>query len=113
MTTPMTDNATALQRSGAAADTNFRAQSPSEPVVACKQQTWVEIRLVDADGKPMANEPFRLELQDGTVLEGQLDENGLAGVDGIDPSSDGTLTFPRLEQQAASLMSEQDDDLPR
>lgn len=104
----MTDPAngsSALVRSGDDADSRFRAQSPTEPVVACKQRTWVEISLVDADGKPVPNEPYRLEFPDGTVLEGQLDENGLAGVDGIDPATEGKLTFPRLLQAAASLKS--------
>lgn len=101
----------ALHSSGADADKRFRAQSPDQPVVACTQSSWVEIHLVDADGKPMAHEPYRLELADGTVLEGQLDENGLAGIDGIDPSTDGSLTFPRLEREAAALQSDADHDV--
>jgi hypothetical protein len=96
------NDAEALQASGEASDASFRAQSPEEPVVSCTQPTWVEIQLLDSEGKPVPNARYRLELPDGSVLEGQLDENGLAGVDGIDPGNC-DLTFPDFGQSTAEL----------
>lgn len=65
------------------------------------QKTWVEIQLVDADGKPVPNEPYRITAPDGTVSEGSTDGNGVARVDGIDPGNC-KITFMALDQQAWS-----------
>ena len=65
------------------------------------QKTWIEIQLVDADGKPVPNEPYRIEAPDGTVTEGCTDSNGVARVDGIDPGNC-KISFTALDQQAWS-----------
>lgn len=83
----------ALEASGAAADANFRAQPSTAPMLPCKQKTWVEVRLIDPDGKPVANERFRIELPDGTVHEGTTDAEGLGGLEMLDPG-EGVLTLP-------------------
>ncbi len=65
-----------------------------------KKKSWIEIELVDKQGKPVAGEPYKVTLPDGeTVAEGTLDEKGQARVDGIEPGSC-KVTFPRLEKQA-------------
>jgi hypothetical protein len=58
---------------------------------------WIEFLLVDEDDQPVAGEPYQLTLPDGSVLEGQLDEQGLVRVEGI-PSGDCTIYFPDLDQ---------------
>ena len=64
------------------------------------KKSWIEIELVDKKNKPVAGEPYRVTLADGTtVAEGTLDEKGLARVDGIDPGMC-KVTFPNLEKQA-------------
>ncbi|MGB2821311.1 MAG: hypothetical protein WBF17_10045, partial [Phycisphaerae bacterium] len=59
-----------------------------------EEKTWIEIRLVDQEDKPVPGERYRITLPDGTtVAEGTLDHNGLARVDGIDPGTC-QVTFP-------------------
>jgi hypothetical protein len=50
-----------------------------------KKTTWIEIELVTDKGKPVAYERYTIELPDGTLSEGRLDEKGFARVDGIEP----------------------------
>ncbi len=73
-----------LSQSGAAADKSFRAEPASAPVKGCRNPTWVDYRLTDAKGNPLAGRPFKLTLPDGSIKKGVTDANGLAGIDGID-----------------------------
>ncbi len=91
-----------LESGGAEADGAFRADAAGSAVQGCTQPTWVDIRLLDAAGNPVPGARYRLELPDGRVIEGTLDENGLGGVDGIEPG-ECTLTFPDLEPGPQSL----------
>jgi hypothetical protein len=93
-----------LAQSGDAADANFSSEAPDHPVLPCEKKTWVDILLVDADGKPIANEDFRLTLPDGTVITGKLDANGLAGVDQI-IGLEGKLEFPNLPEPAGEIVT--------
>jgi len=61
--------------------------------------TWIEIQLIGEDNQPIPAERYRIELHDGSVREGQLDEKGLARVDGIDPGQC-LVTFPALDEEA-------------
>jgi hypothetical protein len=63
------------------------------------KKTWVEIQLLDPDGKPVPNEPYKITAPDGTASEGCTDSNGVARVDGIDPGTC-KITFTALDQQA-------------
>jgi hypothetical protein len=62
------------------------------------KKTWVEIKLVDQDGNVVPHERYRVTLPDGTVKEGQLDEDGWMRESGIDPGNC-TITFPDIHQQ--------------
>jgi type VI secretion system secreted protein VgrG len=61
---------------------------------------WIEINLVDDEGKPVPGEPYKVTLPDGTtVADGTLDEKGHARVDNIDPGNC-QVTFPNLDKDA-------------
>lgn len=69
---------------------------------ASEPKTWIEIELLDMDGKPMPGERYEVTLPDGSVREGTLDGNGRAYFGGLDPGSaeirwpdrDGDATAP-------------------
>jgi type VI secretion system secreted protein VgrG len=61
---------------------------------------WIEIELVDEDGKPVPGEEYQVTLPDGsTVASGTLDGKGKARVEGIDPGSC-KVTFPNLDKDS-------------
>jgi len=55
--------------------------APTHNPEAAKQagkKSWIEIELVDEDGKPVPGEAYRITLPDGTTIdEGTLDDKGL------------------------------------
>lgn len=61
-----------------------------------KKQTWIEIKLKDDEGNPVPYAPYRIKLPDGTIMEGSLDGDGSARVDGIDPGS-AQVSFPDID----------------
>ena len=64
-----------------------------------QKKSFIEIELVDDNGKPVPGEPYRILLPDGSVAEGSLNDKGFARVDGIDPGTC-KVTFPRLDRRA-------------
>ena len=65
-----------------------------------EKKNWIEIELVDDNGKPVPGEKYRVTLPDGTTMdEGALDEKGRARIDGIDPGNC-KVTFPNLDKDA-------------
>lgn len=62
-------------------------------------QAWIELEARDADGAPLAGEPYELRLGDGTVRTGVLDEQGLARVEGV-PSGDSAVRFGERARDA-------------
>jgi len=64
-----------------------------------KKVSWIEIKLVDEEGEPVPGELYRITLPDGSVVEGTLDAQGFARVDGLDPGSC-KVTFPRLDERS-------------
>jgi type VI secretion system secreted protein VgrG len=61
---------------------------------------WIEVNLVDEQGKPVAGEAYKVTLPDGsTVADGTLDEKGHARVDHVDPGTC-KVTFPNLDKDA-------------
>lgn len=73
----------------------FKAPTPEE--AEGEEKTWIEVELHDMDGAPMPGERYRVHLPDGSVMEGTLDGNGRARVDGIDPGQC-RVTFPDFDQ---------------
>jgi type VI secretion system secreted protein VgrG len=73
---------------------------PFKPQPASDSQQkphWIEIELVDMEGKPVPGETYNITLPNGSVASGSLDGNGKARVDGIDPGSC-KVTFPNLDK---------------
>lgn len=63
-----------------------------------KETTWIEIELVDEDDNPVPSERYEIELPDGSITRGTLDQKGFARVEGIDPGNC-KVTFPELDQE--------------
>lgn len=62
---------------------------------------WLEIRLIDDTGQPIANEPFEVRLPDGSTQQGTLDENGMAYVSGFPPGTC-EVSFPGFRPHVAA-----------
>lgn len=71
------------------------AQAAAEVVESVARQllsartvkTWVEMEVVDEDGRPMPGLDYTCMLPDGTMRSGKLDKDGKVRFDGIDPGN--------------------------
>ena len=80
------------------AASNAPTHDPNSPENKTKKH-YIEIKLADNDGKPVAGEPYKVTLADGsTIADGTLDDKGFARVDGIDPGTC-QVTFPNRDKQ--------------
>jgi type VI secretion system secreted protein VgrG len=61
-----------------------------------EQKTFVGIQLVDKQGNPVPGARYRIVLPDGKRVEGVLDSEGKARVDGIDPGTC-QVSFPDID----------------
>ena len=64
-----------------------------------EKKSWIEIELIDEEDQPVPGERYQIELPDGSVAKGTLDQDGFARVDGIDPGTC-KVTFPELDKEA-------------
>lgn len=62
-----------------------------------KDSHWVGIKLKDDQGNPVAGEPFKLKLPDGTIVEGKLNDEGRAEVRGV-PEGKSQVCFPKIDK---------------
>jgi hypothetical protein len=71
---------------------------PAPPVASAapapkkEPKSWIEIEVVDGEGKPREGCSYRLDLPDGRTMQGKLGSKGVISVHGIDPGS-ATLTL--------------------
>jgi hypothetical protein len=72
--------------------------SPVSPE-SLEKLTWIEIQVVDLNGKPVAGIAYEVRLPDGTVNTGFTDEEGVAGYDEIRPGTC-EVGFPELDADA-------------
>jgi len=63
---------------------------------ATKKTDWIEIKLVDQEGKPVPGEKYRVELPDGSIRQGVLNSEGVAWEGNLDPGTC-KITFPDLD----------------
>ncbi|HEY0457804.1 MAG TPA: hypothetical protein VGC97_01555 [Pyrinomonadaceae bacterium] len=63
-----------------------------------EKKAWIEILLVDAEGKPMPGIRYRITPPGGEPVEGRLNEHGQAGLYQIEPGNC-KITFPDLDKE--------------
>jgi hypothetical protein len=64
-----------------------------------EKKAWIEIILVDAEGKPMPGVKYRITPPGGKPVEGTLNQYGQAGLYQIEPGNC-KITFPDLDKDA-------------
>jgi translation initiation factor IF-1 len=86
----------------------FQAEPPpaaETPLPKREEKTWIEIELVDTEGKPVPGERYSILLPDGKSVEGRLDASGKAYFAGLDPG-ECDVTFPDLDNDAVAAPGE-------
>jgi hypothetical protein len=58
--------------------------------------SWIEIRLVDNNGKPVAGAAYEVIMPDGAIRSGNLSSKGVARYDQI-PAGECQVKFPKLD----------------
>jgi uncharacterized Zn-binding protein involved in type VI secretion len=98
----------ATSASGSEAEGTGATQSPSRDATApaadptsapADEPTWLEIVLVDEDGKGMAAERYVVTLPGGTSRTGFLDDDGCTRLDDLSPGIC-QVSFPDLDEEA-------------
>jgi len=73
------------------------AAKQGKPPPRPEQKHWLEIELLDDEGKPIAGELYFVELPDGSKLSGRTDSQGCARVEDVDPGT-AKVSFPDLDK---------------
>ncbi|MEA2563912.1 MAG: hypothetical protein QOH06_5416 [Acidobacteriota bacterium] len=74
------------------------AAKQGKPAPEPEQKHWLEIELLDDEGKPIANERYFVELPDGSKLSGRTDSQGRARAEDVDPGT-AKVSFPDLDKK--------------
>ena len=69
------------------------------PEKAKEKKAWIEIILVDMEGKPVPGVKYRITPPGGSPVEGRLNEHGQAGIYHIE-AGNCKITFPDLDKDA-------------
>lgn len=56
----------------------------ADPILPCRRH-WIEVQLLDAEGRPAAGEVYRIVDPDGVTHEGALDGNGIVRLTDLSP----------------------------
>ncbi len=75
------------------------ASTSSGPPQSGPKRAWLEIVLRDEQNQPVPGARYRVTLPDGAVKEGNLDRNGSARWDDLDPGAC-RVSFPDLDAKA-------------
>lgn len=70
---------------------------PSTPPPKKKDNTWIEVVLLDSDDKPVPNAAYRITLPSGEKRFGRLDEKGFVRIDGIEEAGTCDVEFPEID----------------
>lgn len=80
-----------LAGGGTAAEQEFSNEPVGGSTEPCptksKPKTWVKVQLVDDQGRGLADVPYRIELEDGSVRQGTLDRQGIVMLREIEGST--------------------------
>lgn len=79
----------------------LHGRAADEPEGDADELTWIEIELLDMDGNPVAGEPYWVQLPDGTVREGHLDDEGRAYFDQLTPGT-AIIRWPERDGEATA-----------
>lgn len=76
-------------------------EAPPPDEAAEETEDWLEIELVDSGNppQPVSGARYVVELKDGTVLEGTLDEKGKAMFQGIKKGTTAKVSFPDIDEK--------------
>lgn len=91
--------ATARQRE-ALKNNNVKITTPKENAEDEKkpdERHWIEVELVDHESKLIADEPFKIEYQNGQVIHGRTGPDGKARVEGLPSPGEAKISFPRID----------------
>ncbi len=66
-----------------------------------EKSSWIEIELLDEEKNPVPGEKYEVELPDGTMAKGTLDNKGVARVEGF-VAGTCKVNFPKLDKSAWS-----------
>jgi hypothetical protein len=69
----------------AAVASEQKAEPPRKATTQEEVRTWIVVRLVDSDGKPVQGQKYQVQLPDSSIREGSLDADGCARFDNILP----------------------------
>jgi len=72
--------------------------SPGKQMIRPCEATWIEIRLVDTKKNPVPNEKYQIRMPDSSLVEGALDSEGKARLEGILPGQC-TICFPNIHSK--------------
>jgi hypothetical protein len=97
---PFAPSQPAIQGSGQAKTATEVAEKDEEeeqatPTAVEQRTSWIEIKLIDEESSPIMGEKYRIVLPDGSITEGQLDSDGKARIEGINPGTC-KVSFPGL-----------------
>jgi hypothetical protein len=71
------------------------ANKPPKKSTDAPVKTWVAVQLIDDQGSPVPNVPYKVTLPDGSVMSGSLDDQGTVRFDEIDPG-ECLVSFPEI-----------------
>lgn len=71
-------------------------EAPSEPPTP--RPTYIDVVVVDPEGRPITDRPWRMRLPDGSIASGMLGPDGRVFLDGIEGGIC-TLSFPTREER--------------
>jgi hypothetical protein len=88
----------AVKSSKAALLSESRTRQPPQSTTASTEPklTWIEIELVNPEGKPVPGVEYEIKFEDGTVQKGTLDSKGRARHEQIKPGKC-QVTFPKVD----------------
>jgi len=74
--------------------------APRQPTASTSR--WIEVKLVDVQGHPVADARYEIETPDGAVHRGRLDASGMVRLSGLGASGACKVRWPDLDPWVGS-----------